>query len=65
MINARNLITAMIVGAIVAGLVREIGQYGLVITNWSLHAPRLEEYLVLGALVAAISQLIGQGKGRR
>lgn len=65
MISGRNLLTAMIVGALVAGIIREVGEYGLALSHWSLSVPRLGEYLVLGALVSAISQLIGSGKGRR
>lgn len=65
MISVRNLLTGIAVGAIVALLVREIDQYGLVVTNWSLHAPRIGETLAIGALAGAASQLVGQSRGRR
>jgi len=65
MISARNLVTGVIVGSIVALLVREINQFGLAFGDWSLHAPRVGEALAIGALVGGISQLFGQSRGRR
>ncbi|MBN8814582.1 MAG: hypothetical protein J0J06_03940 [Sphingomonas sp.] len=65
MINIRNLLTGIAVGAVVALLVREINQFGLDFAQWSLRAPRVVEALVSGALIGAMSQLVGQSRGRR
>ena len=65
MISVRSLLTGIIVGAIVAALVREINQYGLGFANWGLRAPRLGEALATGAIVGAVSQIVAQSRGRR
>jgi len=65
MISVRALLTGIVVGAIVAMLVREINQYGLAFANWSLRAPRIGEALATGAIVGAASQMFAQSRGRR
>ena len=65
MIDVRNLLTAIVIGACLALLVRELNQYGLLLTEWNLGAPRTGEAVVTGGLVGAVSQLLGQVRRRR
>lgn len=63
--NLRNLLTGTVLGAVVALLVRELAQYGLVFSDWRLPLPRGLEALETGALVGALSQLTSQRRSAR
>ena len=65
MINARHLLTGIVLSAIVALLVHELFQFGLAFTQWSFQGPRVGQALVTGGLIGAISQSFGQSRGRR
>ena len=65
MISARSLLTGIVLGAIVAVLIRELFLFGLAVRSWTYAGPRIGEALVTGALVGAMSQLFGQSRGRR
>ena len=65
MITARSLVTGVVLGAIIALLVRELNQFGLAFAQWSFTGPRAGEALVTGALISAVSPLFGQARGRR
>jgi hypothetical protein len=64
-ISARNLLLGIVLGAIVALIVQLIGQYGLALGQWNVRGPRVGEALITGALIGAVSQLVGQTRGRR
>lgn len=65
MIDARTLLTGIVLGAVVALLVREVSQFGLAFAAWTFGGPRAGEALVTGALIGAASQLFGPSRGRR
>ncbi|WP_260598833.1 hypothetical protein [Sphingomonas endolithica] len=65
MISARNLLLGIVLGAVVALIVQLIGQYGLALGQWTVRGPRVGEALITGALIGAVSQLVGQTRGRR
>ena len=65
MINARNLLTVMVLGAIVSLLVRQLTLFGLAVTSWSFAGPHVGQALVTGALVGAISLLVTPAPKRR
>ena len=63
--NLRNLLTGTVLGAVVALLVRELVQYGLVLSDWRLPLPRGLEAVVTGAIIGAMSQLTSQRRPAR
>ncbi|MCU6452895.1 hypothetical protein LPN01_02270 [Sphingomonas sp. A2-49] len=65
MISVRNLLTGIVLGAIVSVLVRQIAAHGLEVRAWAFAGTQTGEALVTGALVGAISQMFGQTRGRR
>ena len=65
MISVRNLLTGIVLGAIVSVLVRQIAAHGLEVRGWEFAGARTGEALVTGALVGAVSQMFGQTRGRR
>jgi hypothetical protein len=65
MISVRNLLTGIVLGAIVSVLVRQIAAHGLEVRAWAFAGAQTGEALVTGALIGAISQLFGQTRGRR
>jgi len=65
MIVARNLLTGVGIGVVVALLVQQIFAHGFQFGSWSVRDPHTGRTVVTGALIGAVSQMLGQAGGRR
>ena len=65
MILARNLLTGVGIGVVVALLVHQLFAHGLQFGAWSVRDPQIGRTIITGALIGAISQLLGQTGSRR
>ena len=65
MIMVRNLLTGVGIGVVVALLVHQLFAHGLEVQAWSVRDPQIGRTIITGAIVGAVSQLVGQTGGRR
>jgi hypothetical protein len=64
-IDARTLLTGIVLGAVISLVVHELFQFGLAVGQWGFQGPRVGQALVTGGLIGAVSQMFGQSRGRR
>ena len=65
MIMVRNVLTGVGIGVVVALLVHQLFAHGLELQAWSVRDPQIGRTIITGAIVGAVSQLLGQAGGRR
>ncbi|MHA6723714.1 hypothetical protein [Sphingomonas sp. RS2018] len=61
----RQILTGIGVGVVVALLVHQLFEHGLDIQRWSVRDAAIGRLIIIGAIVGAISQLVGGTGGRR
>jgi len=65
MIAVRNVLTGVGIGVVVALLVQQLFAHGLDVGTWSVRDPQIGRTIITGAIVGAVSQLLGRTGGRR
>lgn len=65
MIAARNLLTGVGIGVLVALLVHQLFDHGLDVQSWSARDPQTGRVVLTGGIIGAVSHLFGQTGTRR
>ena len=60
-----GVVTAAVVGAVVALIVLEVSAFGIDVQRWTLHVPRALDSAKIGAIAGAASNLFGNWRSGR